>query len=84
MATSRDGHDRSRITYAQALTQIGHLAANFSASGIEPGDRVDLAMVDNIDVVLSILPAGKTAPPPSLSIFERPEVSVQGRRATSA
>lgn len=50
---------RDQITYAQALIQIDHLAANFSALGIRPGDRVGLAMIGNIDVVLSTLACWK-------------------------
>jgi acyl-CoA synthetase (AMP-forming)/AMP-acid ligase II len=34
------------------LAQIGHLATNFKASGLRPGDRFGLSMIDNIDVVL--------------------------------
>jgi long-chain acyl-CoA synthetase len=63
---------RSEITYAQALTQIGHLAANFKASGLKPGDRVGLAMVDNIDVVLSILACWKIDATPVVIDFRAP------------
>ena len=64
--------DRSRITYARALTQIGHLAANFSGSGIGPGHRVGLAMVDDIDVVLSILACWKNSATPVVIDFRTP------------
>lgn len=72
--------DRSQITYAQALIQIGHLAANFSASGIGPGDRVGLAMVDNIDVVLSILACWKNSATPVVIDFRTPS-SQRARQA---
>lgn len=48
-----NGHET--VTYAQGLSQIHRLAANFTALGLRRGDRVGLAMVGNIDVVLSIL-----------------------------
>ncbi|MFC3325816.1 AMP-binding protein [Mesorhizobium cantuariense] len=48
---------RQQITYSQCLEQIAHLAANFRTSGLRAGDRVGLAMVDNIEVVLSIVPS---------------------------
>ncbi|MFA6157772.1 AMP-binding protein, partial [Mesorhizobium sp.] len=64
--------DRSRITYRQALTEIGHLAANFSASGIGRGDRVGLAMIDNIDVVLSMLACWKLSATPVVIDFRTP------------
>lgn len=73
-------NDRSQITYAQALTQIGHLAVNFSASGIRPGDRVGLAMVDNIDVVLSILACWKNSATPVVIDFRTPR-SQRARQA---
>jgi long-chain acyl-CoA synthetase len=72
--------DRSQITYAQALTEIGHLAANFGASGIGPGDRVGLAMVDNIDVVLSILACWKNSATPVVVDFRTPR-SQRARQA---
>lgn len=72
--------DRSQITYAQALIQIGHLAANLSASGIEPGDRVGLAMVDNIDVVLSILACWRNSATPVVVDFRTPR-SQRARQA---
>ncbi|WP_192257046.1 AMP-binding protein [Mesorhizobium caraganae] len=50
---------RDQITYAQALIQIDHLTANFSALGIRSGDRVGLATIGNIDVVLSTLACWK-------------------------
>ncbi|PDQ19538.1 acyl-CoA synthetase [Mesorhizobium sanjuanii] len=64
------GH--SRITYAQALVQVGHLAANFKMSGLRPGDRVGLAMVDNIDVVLAILACWKIDATPVVIDFRAP------------
>ncbi|TPM98299.1 class I adenylate-forming enzyme family protein [Mesorhizobium sp. B2-1-3A] len=73
-------NDRSQITYAQALTQVGHLAANFNASGIRPGDRVGLAMVDNIDVVLSILACWKNSATPVVIDFRTPR-SQRARQA---
>jgi len=73
-------NDRSQITYAQALTQIGHLTANFNASGIRPGDRVGLAMVDNIDVVLSILACWKSSATPVVIDFRTPR-SQRARQA---
>jgi acyl-CoA synthetase (AMP-forming)/AMP-acid ligase II len=63
---------RSQITYAQALTQIGHLAANFKMLGLRPGDRVGLAMVDNIDVVLSILACWEIDATPAVIDFRAP------------
>jgi acyl-coenzyme A synthetase/AMP-(fatty) acid ligase len=72
--------DRSQITYAQALIQIGHLTANFSASGIGPGDRIGLAMVDNIDVVLSILACWKNSATPVVIDFRTPR-SQRARQA---
>ncbi|WP_137930711.1 class I adenylate-forming enzyme family protein [Mesorhizobium comanense] len=72
--------DRSQVTYAQALAQIGHLSANFSASGIGPGDRVGLAMVDNIDVVLSILACWKNNATPVVIDFRTP-ASQRARQA---
>jgi long-chain acyl-CoA synthetase len=63
---------RSQISYSQALTQIDHLAANFKASGIRPGDRVGLAMADNIDVVLSILACWKVDATPAVIDFRAP------------
>lgn len=72
--------DRSRITYRQALTEIGHLAANFSASGIGRGDRVGLAMVDNIDVVLSMLACWKLSATPVVIDFRTPR-SQRARQA---
>ncbi|TPM37797.1 class I adenylate-forming enzyme family protein [Mesorhizobium sp. B2-3-4] len=64
--------DRWQITYAQALTQSRHLAANFGASGVGPGDRVGFAMVDNIDVVLSILACWKIGATPVVIDFRTP------------
>lgn len=63
---------RDQITYAQALTQIDHLAANFSALGIRSGDRVGLAMIGNIDVVLSILACWKLGATVSIADFRAP------------
>jgi acyl-CoA synthetase (AMP-forming)/AMP-acid ligase II len=63
---------REQITYAQALTQVGHLAANLRASGLRPGDRVGLAMVDNIDVVLSVMACWKIAATPVVIDFRVP------------
>lgn len=72
--------DRSQITYTQALIQIGHLAANFNALGIGPGDRVGLAMVDNIDVVLCILACWKNSATPVVIDFRTPR-SQRARQA---
>ncbi|MBN9219998.1 MAG: acyl--CoA ligase [Mesorhizobium sp.] len=72
--------DRSQVTYAQALAQIGRLAANFGASGIRPGDRVGLAMVDNIDVVLSIIACWKNSATPVVIDFRTPR-SQRARQA---
>ncbi len=63
---------REQITYAQALSQIDHLAANFSALGIRSGDRVGLAMIGNIDVVLSILACWKLGATVSIADFRAP------------
>ncbi|WP_245512006.1 MULTISPECIES: class I adenylate-forming enzyme family protein [unclassified Mesorhizobium] len=77
----RQGRDGQRpLTYAQALAQRGHLAANFGASGIGPGDRVGLAMVDNIDVVLSILACWKIGATPVVVDFRTPR-SQRARQA---
>jgi acyl-CoA synthetase (AMP-forming)/AMP-acid ligase II len=46
---------REEITYAQALTQVGHIAANFRASGVRAGTYVGLAMQNTVDVLLGIL-----------------------------
>ncbi|MER8849718.1 class I adenylate-forming enzyme family protein [Mesorhizobium australicum] len=71
---------RSDITYSQALTQSGHLAANFGASDIRPGDRVGLAMVDNIDVILSIVACWKIGATPVVVDFRTPR-SQRARQA---
>ncbi|MGX9146745.1 class I adenylate-forming enzyme family protein [Mesorhizobium sp. 128a] len=63
---------RDQITYAQALIQIDHLAANFSALGIRSGERVGLAMIGNIDVVLSILACWKLGATVSIADFRAP------------
>ena len=41
---------RQQITYSQCLAQIGHLATNFKASGLRPGDRVGLGLIVEVEV----------------------------------
>ncbi|MBM2710328.1 AMP-binding protein [Mesorhizobium caraganae] len=68
---------RDQITYAQALIQIDHLTANFSALGIRSGDRVGLATIGNIDVVLSTLACWKLGA--TVSIWQCQPVRTAGR-----
>lgn len=63
---------RQQITYSQCLEQIAHLATNFRASGLRAGDRVGIAMVDNIDVVLSIVACWKIEATPAVIDFRAP------------
>ncbi|KRB19889.1 acyl-CoA synthetase [Mesorhizobium sp. Root695] len=65
---------RQQITYGQCLAQIGHLATNFRTSGLRPGDRVGLSMIDNIDVVLSILACWKIGATPAVIDFRAPRI----------
>ena len=53
--------DREQITYAQALRQSETIAGHFLKLGLKPGDRVGLAMQDNVDVILSTLACWRIA-----------------------
>jgi long-chain acyl-CoA synthetase len=72
------GHET--VTYAQGLSQIQRLAANFTALGLRRGDRVGLAMVGNIDVVLSILACWQIGATATVMDFRAP----RSQRAKSA
>lgn len=44
-----------QLTYAQAVDRSKILASNLAAAGVRTGDRIGIAMQDNLEVVLAIL-----------------------------
>jgi long-chain acyl-CoA synthetase len=68
------------ITYRQALSRVGHIAANFRAAGVRPGSFVGLAMQDTVDVLLGIVSCWRLSATAVVIDFRSPRV----QRAASA